>query len=194
MSFTITNWNINPNRNWYIVISDSGSDIQVDLYTTQSDAESSTNLVASGSGSYGTGTQITLTMDASGTPEISLFNLSLEYHIAVTGGSGDSQKIFHIAPFVDLDEINNGIYKSSELIQARATYEINAHTHVSKNKSISLASPFSDVLAGDVVRIQSTRRDIDVLTEVDEFAIKGTQNSLTSTVETIEYEDLVYNG
>jgi hypothetical protein len=194
MSFAITDWNLNPNRNWYVVLSDSGSGIQVDLYTTQANSEAETNLVASGTGGYGTGSQITMAMDDAGTPEISIFNSDLDYHIVVTGESGDTQKTFHIAPFVDLDEISDSIYKSTALIQARALHEINLHTHTAKYRSISLAGPFHNIEVGDVLRIQSTRRDIDVLSTVTETVITGTPDSLTAQIETVEYIDMVYNG
>jgi hypothetical protein len=131
MSFTITEWNLNPNRNWYLFLSDSGSDISVELYTSQADADAKTNLVASGAGGYSAGTQITLSMEDDGTPEISLFNSDLDYHLAVTGQSGALSKLFHLAPFVDLDEINNEIYQSTALFQARVLHEINTHTHTS---------------------------------------------------------------
>jgi len=194
MAFVITDWNLNPNRNWYVVISDSGSGIQVDLYTTQANAGAGTSLVASGTGDYGTGSQITLDMDDDGTPEISLFNSDLDYHLAVTGESGDTSKTYHVAPFVDMDEISDGIYKSTDLIQARALHEINLHTHTAKERSLSLAGPFQDIEAGDVLRIQSTRRDIDVLSTVTETVITGTPDSLTAQIETVEYIDMVYNG
>ena len=194
MSFTITDWNLNPNRNWYVFLSDSGSDISVELYTSQADADAKTNLVASGAGAYGAGTQINFSMEDGGTPEISLFNSDLDYHIAVSGQSGDLSKLFHMAPFVDLDEINDGIYKSTALIQVRALHEINTHTHTSKERSIDLAGPFHQILVGDVLRVQSAARGIDVLTTVTETAITGTADSLTAQVETVEYVDLVYNG
>jgi hypothetical protein len=194
MSFAITDWNLNPNRNWYVTIDDSGSGIQVDLYTTQANTEAETNRVASGTGAYGTGSQITLVMDDAGTPEISLFNSDLDYHLAVTGESGDTSKTYHVAPFVDMDEISDGIYKSTALIQARALYEINLHTHTTKTITLSLASQFLGINVGDVVRIQSDRRNIDVLTTVTETVITGEPDSLTAEIETKEYVDTTYNG
>ncbi len=194
MSFTIEDWNVNPNRNWYVFLSDSGADISVELYTTQADADAKASLVASGSGRYGTGTRISLTIADRGIPEISLFNPDLDYHIAVTGRSGDLSKLYHVAPFVDLDEINDGIYKSSALIRARALFEINAHSHTQKQRALELAGPFPEIRVGDVLQIQSDMRDLDVLTVVTETAITGTPDSLTAQVETVEYVDLVYNG
>ena len=194
MAFSITDWNINPNRNWYVVISDTGSEINVNLYTTQADAEADTNLVASGVGSYGTNSQIILVMEDAGTPDISLFNSDLDYHITVTGISGDTTKLLHIAPFVDLDEISDGIYQSTTLIQERALYEINLHTHSVKIRSIDLAGPYPAVCVGDVLGIQSDRMSLDVMSIVTETVITGTPDSLTMQAVTNEYVDMVYNG
>ena len=108
--------------------------------------------------------------------------------------SGDAQKIFHVAPFVDLDEISDGIYKSTALIQARALYEINLHTHIAKDSSIDLAGPFPGIAVGDVLQIQSDRRSLDVLATVTETVVTGTPDSLTAQVETSEYVDMLYNG
>lgn len=194
MSFIITDWNLNPNQDWYVVISDSGTGINVDIYTTQENAQAETNLVASGTGEYGTGTQISLVMDVDGTPEISFFNTDLDYHIAVTGTSGDISKIYHVAPFVDLEEISDSIYKSTDLIQARATYEINLHTHITKERSLGLAGPYPSILVGDVLRIQSDRCNLDALTTVTETVITGTPDSLISQVSTVEYVEMTING
>ena len=194
MSFAITDWNLNPNQNWYVVISDSGTGIQVDLYTTQTDAETETNLTASGSGEYGTGCPVALTMADGGSPEISFFNSALDYHIAVMGQSGDASKIYHVAPFVDLPDVNNGVYQSSALIQKRALHEINLHTHTSRQRSLTLAGPFPNIIPGGILRIQSDMRSIDVLTTVTETVITGTPDSLTAQVETVEYVDFVFNG
>jgi hypothetical protein len=38
MSFAINDWNLNPNRLWYIKIIDIGTKISVELYRTQEDA------------------------------------------------------------------------------------------------------------------------------------------------------------
>jgi hypothetical protein len=54
MSFAITEWNLNPNQNWYVKISDSGSDILVELYESEDDLTAGTGLTASGSVDYGT--------------------------------------------------------------------------------------------------------------------------------------------
>lgn len=193
MSFKITDWNLNPNRNWYINISDSGSSILVKAYTTQANAEADSGLVASGSIDYGTNVPVILEMDEDGTPDISLFNDSLEYHISVSGVSGDSSKTYHVAPFIDIDEVNNDIYKSTSLIKARASFEIKSHINSKKKRTLNLANSFQDISVGEVLQIQSDRFGDTVLTNVDSVTITGSINSLTSVIETVEYTEVSYN-
>jgi len=190
MSFSITGWNIDPNQDWYCKLSDSGTDILVELYTTQADAEAGENLTASGSTDFGIGSDVVLVMDAGGAPEISLFDAETTYHLKISGQDADETKIFHVSPFVDLPGITHGIYQSEGMISPRASYEINAHTHTSKIKSIGIANHIPAMQAGDVLRIQSTRLAVDVLTEITDLTISGTTDSLVNTVETIEYVDL----
>lgn len=190
MSFSVTAWNLNPNRDWYVKLSDSGADILVELYPTQSDAEGGTNLTASGTADFGSNSQVMLTMASGGSPEISLFDAKATYHLKVAGQDADATKIFHISPFVDLPGITHGIYQSEGMISPRASYEINAHTHTSKIKSIGIANHIPEMQAGDILRIQSTRLAVDVLTEITDLTISGTTDSLVNTVETIEYVDL----
>lgn len=191
---SIIEWNINPNQDWYVVLKDSGSDILVQLYNFKSDAESEINVVAEGNGAYGSGSEVQLNMNVLGSPIISVFNSDLVHHITVIGDSGDSNKIYHIAKFVDLEDISNGIYKSTDLIKSRILYEINEHTHVKKERSISLAGVYPDISVGGVVNIQSDIRGLDVLSIVTGNKITGTINSLTTQIETVEYVDMVHNG
>ena len=39
MAFSIDSWNINPNRAWFVRLSDSGSGISVELYLSPEDAQ-----------------------------------------------------------------------------------------------------------------------------------------------------------
>jgi len=189
MAFNITDWNINPNRHWYVRISDITTGIKVELYTTKVDAQNQTNLVASGaSDSYGSNLPIILTMDSSGSPTIEYFNTSLDYHLKVSGNSGDAYKIFHIKPFVDLPEINHSIYRSEDLIYAKALNEINSHTHRSIIRNFRLSHNTS-LDEGTNLRINSNRCNIDVITAIIEYRIEGTVNYLVDSVSTIQYED-----
>ena len=192
MSFEIADWNINPNRNWYLKLADTGSEISVKLYPTQADAAAATNLVAEGTSSYGTGSESVLAMDDAGSPEISLFNTAIAYHLKVSGQNGDAAKTFHVAPFIDLPDINNNIYRSEALIRKKATSEINKHTHTAKIRSIGVGNHNPSLSTNDVLSIQSTMRSLDVLTTVSELIIIATPDSLTDQVETIEYTDVKY--
>ncbi|SDU38092.1 hypothetical protein [Desulfobacula phenolica] len=186
MSFAIVDWNIQADDTLYIGLADSGSDISVTVHDSESAAQSGTGGIASGSAAYGTGSTVIL----SGSSSFTFFNASLDHHLKVSGESGDETKIFQVSPSADLPEISNSIYQSESLIQRRATYEINAHTHTSKIRDISIANPIPSLKIGDVLQIQSTRRGINVLTAITNLTISGTPDSIVNTVETVEYVDL----
>jgi len=189
MAFAITEWNLNPNRNWYVKLADAGSNISIKLYLTQADAAAGTNLIADGTAEFGTDSESTLDMIAE-SPEISLFNDALIYHLKVSGADADTTKTFHVMPFVDLPNINHNIYRSEALIQRKALTEINAHTHTVKKRSIGIANHNTNLQVNDVLNIQGTMRTLDVLVTVTERTISGTTDALTDQVETVEYLDL----
>jgi len=190
MTFAITEWNLNPNRNWYVKLADAGSEISIKLYLTAADAVADTNLVAEGTAAFGTGVEAALAMDAAGAPEISLFNAALSYHLKVSGADSDTTKTFHVMPFVDLPDINNSIYRSELLINKKATIEINRHTHTAKIRSIGVGNHNPALAVDDVLGVQSTMRGIDVLTTVSERVIIATPDALTDQIETIQYADV----
>ncbi|MBU8911949.1 MAG: hypothetical protein KOO65_11825 [Desulfobacterales bacterium] len=190
MSFTIAEWNINPNRHWYVKLADAGSEISVKLYPTAADAVADTNLVAEGTAAFGTASEAVLTMDDAGSPEISLFNAAMTYHLKVSGADSDATKTFNVTPFVDLPDINNSIYRSEALINKKAIAEINRHTHTAKIRSIVAGNHNPALVTDDVLGVQSAMRGIDVLTTVSERVIIATPDSLTDQIETIEYADV----
>jgi len=190
MSFAIIEWNLNPNRNWYVKLADAGSDISVKLYATQADAAADTNVVAEGTAEFGTDSESTLIMKTGGTPEISLFNEALTYHIKVSGADSDAQKTYKITPFVDLPGINHNIYRSETLIQQKAITEINSHTHTSKIRDIGIAAHIPELKTGDTINIQSALRDINVLSTTTEVLIIATPDTLINQIETVQYIDL----
>jgi len=191
MAFSIAEWNLDPNRHWYVRLSDGSTGIKVELYKTKSDAQGQSNLVASGtSDGFGTGKEVTMEMAENGSPMIELFNTALSYHLRVSGSSGDSTKIFHVKPFVDLPDISHSIYRSSDLITRRAVLEINKGTHYRLIRSFSIGhNPNLD--EGKIIRINSSRRNINVLTRVIEYRISGTITSLIDSIEAVEYCDMV---
>jgi len=192
MPFALTEWNLNPNRNWYVKLADAGTNISVKLYPTQADAAANTNLIADGTAAFGTGSEVLLIMSATGDPLISLFNDALSYHMKVSGADADPAKTFHIKPFVDLPDINHNVYRSESLIQKKALAEINAHTHTSKIRSIGIANHNPNLRTDDVLNIQSAIRSLNVLATVSELLIAGTPDALIDQVETVEYLDLAH--
>ena len=192
MSFSITEWNLNPNRNWYLKLADAGSNISVKLYPTQADASADTNLTAEGTAEFGAGSESTLLMNASGAPVISFFNDALTYHLKVSGADADTTKTFHITPFIDLPDINHNVYRSETLIQKKALAEINAHTHTAQTRSVGIANHNPGLSTGDVLNIQSTMRSLNVLATINELLISGTPDALVNQVETVEYLDLTH--
>ena len=189
MSFVIKDWNLNPNQEWYIKIADAGSELSVELYPTLTDAQAGTNMIASGVADYGTASDLVFTQIAGTSPEIEFFNSDLSWHLKIAGQAGDVEKIFQVKPFTDLREINNNIYKTSDLIQRRALNEINKHTHTSRIRDISIANSISALKSGKVLHIQSVRRNIDVLSIITQAVIKGNKDSLINQIEAVEYID-----
>jgi len=190
MPFAITEWNLNPNRNWYVKLADAGTDISIKLYPTQADAVANTNLTAEGTAVFGTGSETLLI--ATGSLLISLFNDALLYHLKVSGADADTAKTFHIKPFVDIPDINHNVYRSEALIQKKALAEINAHTHTAKIRSIGIANHNPLLRTDDVINIQSTMRSLNVLATVSERLISGTPDELIDQIETVEYLDLTH--
>lgn len=191
MSLSIVNWNIDENRVWYVRLSDTGSAVSVDLYLTQADAQAQENLQASGESSgYGTGMEVMLENETDADVPVSVFQEEYAWHLTVSGQNGDAAKIFKIKEFVEMDEISHSIYRNSALISARATEEINAHTHAAIIRDIALGTHLPEIEPGQIMGINSARRGIDDLSQVAEHMITGTQNSLVSSFEARKYMEL----
>ena len=187
--FNITSWNINPNQDWYVKLQDTGSNISIGLYNSLSDAQGSSNIVASASVAYGDSVGVLMEMDASGSPIISFFNSAVPYHLNVTGAFGDVEKIYHLYPFVDLPEINNSVYRSEDLIIRRVTNEINTHTHVAKSKTVSLSTLIDGLGINDIMEIDSDFRGESSSNVVDSITISGSNKSLLCSIGCTEYLD-----
>lgn len=188
---SIVNWNIDENRIWFVRLSDTGSAVLVELYLTQADAQARINLQASGTSTgYGTALEITLTNEVGATVPVTLFRDEYEWHIMVAGLNGDTTKIFKIKEFIEMDEISHAIYRNSNLITARATAEINAHTHAAIIRSISLGTHLPEIEPGQILGVDSDRRGIDDLSQITEHEIVGIPNSLVSRLEIKKYTEL----
>lgn len=189
--FNITNWNLNPNQNWFVKFHSDGATILIYLHNTLFDAQNGLNIVATGSAVFGENVEVTFVPALTGSPVISLFNTAVPFHAAVTGYSADLDKIYHLYPFVDIQEINNSIYRSEDLILRRVTNEINKHTHVSKNKTVALAGLLDSPAIQDVLTINSVFKNETTVNLINEITISGSQVSLLSTIGCVEYIDFV---
>ncbi len=192
MPFSIDSWNVDPNRLWFLKLSDSGSDIQCALYLTEADAEADTSPQAAGSCAYGSSMEIVLTADPGATVQISFFQGTQDFHFLVTGASGDPDAIVRVAEFVELDEISHPIYRNADIITTRAKAEIDAHTHAVLSKDIALGSHLPTLEPGDVIRLNSTRRGKNELLQVVDHRLsaeisEGGEMRLTSSVTAATY-------
>jgi hypothetical protein len=188
---SVVNWNIDENRVWFVRLSDAGSAVLVELYLTQADAEARTNLQASGTSTgYGTTLEITLINEVGATVPVTLFREEYTWHSIIAGQHGDTTRIFKKKEDIEMDEISHSIYRNSSLITARATAEINAHTHAAIIRQISLGTHFPEIEPGQILGIDSARRGINDLSQITELTITGTQNSLVNELETRKYIEL----
>lgn len=188
---SVSNWNIAQNIVWYVRLADSGSGISAKLYLSQADAKTQTNMQAGGSSSgYGANLPVTLTNEGAAAEPVSLFRDDYSWHLTVSGAASDITKIFKVKEFVDLEEISHAIYRNSGLITARATAEINAHTHASIIRRISLGMHLPAVETGDIARASTTRRGVDDYSQISEHTITGTPGSLISEFEVRKYLEL----
>jgi hypothetical protein len=192
----IINWNISPNRDWFVRLTDNGTGITAELYLSAADASAQTNRQASGATSgYGSSLNITLANDAGATYPVSEFQAEYTWHLQVSGQAGDTAKTYKVREFVELPEISAAVYRSQDLITRRATAEINAHTHASIIRVAELGAHLPDVDIGQIAQITSASRGIDALGQIDHIIIEGHvtddgEASLTNTVEVIEYQEL----
>ena len=188
MTLSVLNWNIDENRVWFVRLADTGSAVSVELYLTQADAEAQDNLHASGeSTGYGTALEVTLVNESGADVPVSLFQEEYAWHIIVAGQNGDATKIYKIKEFVEIEEISHSIYRNSALISARATAEINAHTHAAIVREIGLGTHLPEIEPGQILEVDSDRRGIDDLSQITEHTIIGTQDSIVSNLATHKY-------
>jgi hypothetical protein len=191
MTMQINHWNVAENNVWYVRLADSGTGVSVELYLTEADAEAQTNLQASGESSgYGSNLEIELTNEEDATIPVTMFCEDYSWHVKVSGESEDSTKIFKLREFVEMDEISHSVYRNSVLITARATAEIDAHTHAAIIRSIVLGTHLPGLEAGQIAGVNSARRGVNDLSQVHEHTIIGTHDSLVSELETRKYIEL----
>ncbi len=189
----INSWNVNPNREWFVRLSDAGSAIAAGLYLTQADALAQTKRQAHGvTAGFGTALPVTLANEPAAEAPVSFFQPTYNWHLLVSGQDGNTVRILRVREFVDLDEIEHPIYRNEALITSRASAEIDAHTHAKISKDISLGAHLPTMEPGDTVRIDSSRRGKDEVLQVIEHRILAEsldsgETRLTSSLTAASY-------
>ena len=188
MAYSIVGWNINPNIVWYVKLYDAGSGIEVQLYLSASDASSGSNRQAAGSSSgYGTAKAVTLTNEPGATKPVEYFQDTIEYHLLVSGNSGEATTVVQVKEFVDLPDIDDPMYTNEELIPIRAGYEIDLHTHSTATLEFTLAVHDTSLEPGQIASFSDSRRETSFSGQIESHSITGDVNSLVSTVEAVQY-------
>ena len=198
--FDVLDFNISPNQLWFFKLSDIGSQMRVELFNSQADAQAPANRVAFADLAFGAAQAVTLTPDltlpAYGDP-LTKFNTSLSYHLVVSGVDGDPTKIFAIGPFTDLQSVEDPLMLTEAMIQARGELEINRGTHSRFYSSLSLGRHFPALDEGAIVTLSSTKRSLvnvrqKVISMATEIRIEENKEVVFGDqLETIEYLDFV---
>lgn len=198
--FDILDWNVDPNQRWYVKLADIGSQMRVELFNTQADAQGAVNRVANADIAFGVSAKALLTLDAVqpayGTPLVK-FNISLDYHLIAAGLDGDASKIFAIGPFNDLASIEDPLMLTEAMIQARATLEINRGTHSRLFRSLSLDAHYPALNEGDIITYSSTKRGIvAVRNRIESVIIQASIDDqrvfeFSDAIDVIEFKDFV---
>lgn len=204
MAFDVTDFNLNPNQPWFIQISDIGSVALVEVFNTKADMDASTNRVAfNNSVIFGTDIEVELTEDTTEpllAEAIGKFNSSLDYHMKVSGTNGDPTIKFEIGPFTDLEPIEDAMLLTEQMIQDRATLELNRATHTALRRSINLKSHFPDLDESDIITLSSTKRGlVSVRNRIDSLTISASIDSsrrvdFADRIEVVEFVDFVRTG
>jgi hypothetical protein len=180
MGFQINDWNINPNQVWFVVLYDAEPGIGVLLY----DGNPNMGGVLVGTGACSTYNGPVVLMGTG----IEYFNSQVQYHLKVSGASGDPQEIFRVGEFVDLPDVEDPIYQDQALVQIKIRESILQHTKTKHVYSVNLATHTTNRDLGGVERITSSRID-SVTGEVEEIVIVGELHSLTDRVSIATWED-----
>lgn len=198
-SMKVDAWNVSPNIDWYVKISDSGSDLLVQLFLSLSDATAGINIQAYGSASYGTQQEVELTADAVLTgdnqDEWGLYNPEFEWHLLVSGNSGLTTGIVKVKMAAEMDEIRHPIYENIDLITSRGTAEINHHTYAIIHLRLFVASHAPTLKVGQIIKLTSTRLGTANMYQILSNTIKaGVNNSgeafLYNELSVTEYKGL----
>lgn len=150
---TLTDWNVEPNKKYFVKLSDTGSQVLAELFNTSAYAAAGTNRVAYGNCAYGADVELTLTNDSE-YPSITYFNFTKSYHLKVTFTAGDSETTYQVGPFYDKDIHDTLCYTEDQQL-ARAQLEINRGTHSIDSKTLLRNDHDPDMRDGLVVNLDT---------------------------------------
>lgn len=206
MPFAVVAWNVDPNIDWFAKFTDEGAPVSgeclVGLYLTSGEASAGINRMASGRFGYGasqgvslSGENITTHNSGEYANTWGKYYSDLDYHLLADGYDGDSQKVFKIKQFTDLDEIRDPIYSNANLITSRGTAELEHHTNAIINIRLPLGDHKTSLEIGSVVRFNSTRRGQIKTAQVMSHTIAGEVDEngtakLNSEIVAAEYLEL----
>lgn len=194
MTFAITDWNVDENRDWYVRLTELDENILVGLYQSQAEATAGNNRHSYGYADFGTDSECTLTAETGNT--IELFQEDYAWHLRVTGQVGDDTLVFKVGQFTDLPSIEHSIFRNLDLIQRKATYEIDLHTHFKTVRGVPLGIHIPDIAVGNKLTINSTRRNVNEVNQIVGHTIAGIvsangETRLTSSLEIVKFTTMV---
>jgi len=203
VALDITDWNLNPNQVWFVKITDAGGGLtDVEVFNTKADMDASTNRVAFALGQT-LMDMLNLDLTQDSTPPllaatISKFNPSLDFHFIITEFAGPSpDKKFKVGPFTDLKPVEDAMLLTEQMIDDRATLEINRGTHSALMRRINLKSHFPALEEGDIISLSSTKRGlVSVKNRIDSVSIDASIDNtgrirFLDAIEVVEFVDFV---
>jgi hypothetical protein len=191
---SLLNWNVYPNQLWYVkLIGDSGSGMTVELYETETDLNAGTNLVASGTVDSET---LEVVLSDSLLVDMEFYYEDYTAHLTVSSIlSGTSTRSFKLKPLTDISEIDHAVYNNSNISISRGEAELDLHTYAILGREITLATHLPELECGEIVELNSTRRNKLEKSQVLSMTISGSASEdgtseLTTSINVANYLEL----
>lgn len=189
----ISDWNVSPNKLWYITIDSDEYDenMMVYLFDTLVDLNAGTNLVASGIIDPDT---LTIVLYDTEDVVVPFYYTDYPYHLTVSEYPEYSAQ-FKINPLTDMSEIRHPIYNNSNIVLSKGEAELNLHTYAVLKKELVLGTHLPELEIGDTVEFVSTRRASTNNSQVLSQTISGEvsndgESSLITTIRIANYLEL----
>lgn len=191
---SLLNWNVYPNQLWYVkLIGDSGSGMVVQLYETEIDLDAGTNIVASGIVDADT---LEVVLSDSLSVDMEFYYEDYAAHLTVSKIlTGTSTRSFKLKPLTDISEIDHSVYNNSNISISRGEAELDLHTYAILGREIVLGTHLPELECGEIVELNSTRRNKLEMSQVLSMTISGSAsddgtNELTTSINVANYLEL----